>query len=173
MGQFVLYYINLAVYRILISPLVYLVSSYGRCKSVFEVIKWSLMAQVLSVSTLFLLRARAVLLGHRYTTMFFTCTWIFTVLSLIIIPFFAFGHHSDVTGLCSVAETPVIILIPFSMSIVHETAIFFAVSLKLYFLDTDGETGVSPAHLFLGFFSGKGLSWLTRTLLQSSQLYFL
>ncbi|KZP14905.1 hypothetical protein FIBSPDRAFT_1048554 [Athelia psychrophila] len=122
-------------------------------------------------SLLFLLRVRAVYLGSRYVTALFGAFWIVTIsVNIALTTKVDAGHDPSpaADGACIMTGIQSVSL-PLASIFVNDTLIFLAIS---YRLTANAVTDGGLHARLLTIFKGRGLYSLSRSLLQTGQLYY-
>ncbi|KZP07903.1 hypothetical protein FIBSPDRAFT_1052717 [Athelia psychrophila] len=160
------------------SHLVYLLLSIAfykanwvNCTAFFAWLIITSSVAIASTSFLFFIRVRAVYLQSRTITILFGALWVVTTSVCI-----GFGALA-VYGVERVPHTPhcnntigKYNFIPVTMTFVHDTMVFLAIS---YRLATGAVTAGGWRSRVLSIVTGKGLFSLSRSLMKSGQLYYL
>lgn len=170
----------------LIGGLVVLVND---CQGLDDAIGWFSTLSILSTSFLFLLRVRAVYQKSRFITILFGSFWI-VISALCIWDAVTLHASKSYHGLCQ-GMTQIIycagyiphtkrcmykatninyFAIPSIVACVNDTLVFFAISYRLV---SNAATGDNWRARTRSFIKGDGLYSLSRSLLQSGQLYYL
>lgn len=116
------------------------------------------------------LRARAVC-AHSKLVYFFTFLWVGTVACALTVPVsLTSAHNVGSTGLCVEGAVPAYGSAGPISGLIHDTVVFCAITYKLLFHHIADESWSSRIRTF---FSGAGMSQLSRVMLQTGQLYYL
>jgi len=123
-----------------------------------------------STSSLFFLRVRAVCSNSRVITSFFGFMLIVnSVLTASVLQGID-GAQIGRTNICITTAIHTYASIPLVMYTVYDTLVFLVISWNLVFQPIVGETWSARMRCFI---TGDGLSWLSKGLLQSGQLYYM
>lgn len=145
------------------------VAPIGNCQNLQTAMGWCFAAAVPLTSALFLFRIAAVFSGNKPVVIFFVLTWLATVGCSILTPFAIGGDHIAWTTRCINTTLKPIVLAGTVANACNDTLVFLALSWRLSFNSTaPGFAGRSRSVV-----RGTGLPKLSRTLLQSGQLYYL
>ena len=142
---------------------------------------------------LFFYRVRAVFANSRAITAFFGFLWLATSGLSVLVPLSIFGavgmsdcleyshrplfpilsafiQHIGPTNRCILTATRSYVSLPFVVNAINDTLIFLAISYHIISYTIVGDTWRARAK---SFFSADGLPKLSKSLLQSGQLYYL
>lgn len=162
----------------------------GSCKVIVGVIETCAVVSVSATSFLFLLRVRAVYMSSRVVTIIFGALWLASVaLNVTGNVSLQIGQcHSHFNSCVITIKLPFIIIVqepgtgycipisakdyffPSIAAVVNDTCVFAAIS---YRLSADAGRKRSWRSGVLSAFSGKGLHRLSRSLMESGQIYYL
>ncbi|KZP26076.1 hypothetical protein FIBSPDRAFT_1041127 [Athelia psychrophila] len=158
------------VYLLLTMAFTKPLANWVNCKAFFAVLIITLSVAITSTSFLFFLRVRAVYIQSRTITIIFGALWVATASANIGFAALAARdvEHVPYSPYCT--STPVHNSIPVTMSFVHDTMVFLAIS---YRLAADAVAAADWRSRVLSIVTGKGLFSLSRSLMKGGQLYYL
>jgi hypothetical protein len=122
-----------------------------------------------STSALFFFRVKAVYCGNRTIMAFFGFLLFALFGTSFLIPFSPTAAHVGPTLRCVVIEQKRYGAIPSVINFTLDTLVFFAISFRIISCSIENH---SFQALLRSFFRGDGLFSLSRSLLQSGQLYY-
>ncbi|KZP29605.1 hypothetical protein FIBSPDRAFT_195126 [Athelia psychrophila] len=139
------------------------------CDGFWSAIGTAIAITIGSTSFLFLLRVRAVYLGSRNVTAVFGVLWLITMGLVILAAVTTHLGHAPGTELCGVITDTKYLPLPSISSFVNDTLIFMAIAYRL-------AANASIEHTWRSWIpdmlQSKGLFRMSRSLMQSGQLYY-
>ncbi|KAJ7145635.1 hypothetical protein C8R44DRAFT_836822, partial [Mycena epipterygia] len=160
---------RMTTFAFLAMAMLFQVAPIGNCQNLQTAMGWCFAAAVPITSSLFLFRIAAVFRANRPVVIFFVIAWLATVGCSILTPFAIGGAHIASTSRCINTTLKPIVLAGTIANACNDTLVFIALSWRLSYNSTaSGFAGRSRSVVH-----GKGLPKLSRTLLQSGQLYYL
>ncbi|KAI0790051.1 hypothetical protein C8Q75DRAFT_137795 [Abortiporus biennis] len=138
------------------------------CQAITQAFNWFAGLSICITSLLFFFRIRAVFFNSPATTIGFFLLWLATCTSLIA-PFVVRAITQN-HNFCVISEVSIWTFIPFIVVAIHDTFVFFAINIRLtqyHSVRVDGQTAWQT------FFSGTGMSTISKALLTTGQLYYL
>ncbi|THV00764.1 hypothetical protein K435DRAFT_656640 [Dendrothele bispora CBS 962.96] len=136
------------------------------------------------ISLMFFLRVRAIYLQNRIIILTFFFLWVGTTICALLNPIFGFITEARVPGslnICAFWEIRLDLILALAVSLVNDTAVFFAIAYRLYKISLyefnvseNGSTniGFSKKRVWR-FMQGKNLSAFVKAVLQDGQLFYL
>lgn len=146
-----------------------LVAPVNDCHALAKAIGWCGAFALPLNSLLFFFRIRAVFSTSWMTQLFFFCTWLGVFGGALTAPFGVDGVHIGTTMNCVNSNVKAYSSAGSIVVALNDTMVFIAISVRLlmYSLaDTWDER-------FKVFFSGRGMGNMSKSLLQTGQLYYL
>ena len=148
----------------------FLVVPVADCGGALKVALWFIGFATPLHSALFLLRVWAVFYGHRVIVGFFTLLWLATFASFgYAFSLSGFMAHIAMTKYCFLTFTPPLFSLMFIVSTVYDTLVFIAITLSII-LDSPFTGWRARSRVF---FTGEMLGHISRSLLQTGQVYYL
>lgn len=145
------------------------VTPVNHCHILAKTIGWFGAFALPCNSLLFFLRVRAVFRYSNTVRLAFTLLWSTTFLALTI-PFSVDGTHIGTTMSCVNSQVKLLSSAGTVATAVFDTMVFLAISFRLLQLSlTDNWRD----RFFKSFFNGEGLSWVTKAVLHTGQLYYM
>jgi hypothetical protein len=142
----------------------------GSCQTILWIIGFSYPFAAPATAALFFFRVRAVYNHSKIVTMIFGMLWLGTLGAALALPFMLKGEHIGTTDYCiqtSVAPGASAVVI---INTCSDTLVFLAISWRLARNNFSGESWRTRIQ---SFYKGDGLPRLSKTLLQSGQVYYL
>ncbi|KAJ7466245.1 hypothetical protein B0H11DRAFT_2307579, partial [Mycena galericulata] len=141
-----------------------------RCNLVQQLLNGCYFLAVPSNCLLFFLRVRAIFNRNPYLVAFFFCLWLGVLGAAATVPGAVKSTTIGPTSYCAISSAKSYIGISAIMPLVHDTTVFFAISLRL-FGNTHASRGLR--HNIKTFVTGEYLPHFSRALLKDGQLYYL
>ncbi|KAK7681909.1 hypothetical protein QCA50_014871 [Cerrena zonata] len=142
------------------------------CQKVVPITEWFMVLSMIFNSLLFVFRVRAVYFNSRKVTIIFSVLWL-TTLTQLIPPIVSVMqiHPGDGWADCdAILNMKPWVIIGFILTAIFDTAVFVAISMQV--LGFTGEVHTRKERMS-SFLNGKELGNLTRSVLQTGQLYYL
>ncbi|KAK7681914.1 hypothetical protein QCA50_014876 [Cerrena zonata] len=156
---------------ILFLGMVQLIPNNG-CETIVTIIVWFMVLSMILNSLLFVFRVRAVYLNSTKVTIIFSILWLTTLAQLLppIAGELHMNSNGDPEDCAALLEMKPWVVIGFILTAIFDTAVFVAVSMQVL-----GFTG--GVHTWkermVSFLNGKELGNITKSVLQTGQLYYL
>ncbi|KZP22069.1 hypothetical protein FIBSPDRAFT_491275 [Athelia psychrophila] len=166
-----IYFLSRASHLVFLLLALAFYTNWVNCTALFACLIITSSVAITSTSFLFFLRVRAVYLQSRTITILFGALWVVT--TCVSIGFGALAVHGAErvphTAHCTntIAKYN---FIPVTMTFVHDTMVFLAIS---YRLAAGAVTAGDWRSRVLSIVTGKGLFSLSRSLMKGGQLYYL
>ncbi|KIM88317.1 hypothetical protein PILCRDRAFT_814216 [Piloderma croceum F 1598] len=122
-----------------------------------------------ATSLLFFFRVKAVYNNSKIITLFFGILWLAIAGLSILIMLGITGDRIPYTRRCREGLAHNFTTVPIMLTAVNDTLIFFAISYRMVSISMAGSTWRAQAN---SFFRGDGLHHLSKSLLQSGQVYY-
>ncbi|TCD66862.1 hypothetical protein EIP91_000816 [Steccherinum ochraceum] len=158
-----------ASFGFIIASLIFQVASVGDCHKLAQAIGWLGACALPLNSLLFFFRARAVFNKNKILVALFAVLWLGTLGGSLTAPFAVDGIHIGTTSNCVNSNVK-----PFASAgsiavAVNDTLVFLAIStqLMMYSLASTWSSRIKA------FMKGQGLGQISKTLLQTGQLYYM
>ncbi|KZP32791.1 hypothetical protein FIBSPDRAFT_1012776 [Athelia psychrophila] len=162
------------VYLLLIVTATEPLANWVNCTAFAAGLTMSTSVAIASTSFLFFLRVRAVYLQSRTITIMFGALWVVTIsigIGFIALEVRGAEKLGSYTPYCTNTNTTIKYhSMPITMTFVHDTMVFLAIS---YRLAADAVTAADWRSRVLPIVTGKGLFSLSRSLMKTGQLYYL
>ncbi|KAG2339482.1 hypothetical protein BDR05DRAFT_616870 [Suillus weaverae] len=155
---------------ILIATVFQALPVHGSCQTILWIIGFSYPFAAPATAALFFFRVRAVYDRSKIVTMVFGVFWLGTLGAALALPFMLKGEHIGTTDYCiqtSVAPGASAVVI---INTCSDTLVFLAISWRLAHNNFGGD---SCGTRIRSFYKGDGLPRLSKSLLQSGQVYYL
>jgi hypothetical protein len=123
-----------------------------------------------STYALFFFRVKAVYCNNKIITIFFGSLLVALFGLAFLVPLGAKGAHIGTTKRCILTSVRSYVSAPVIFNAISDTLVFIAISVRIMSYSIAGDT---PGTRIRSFFRGDGLPSLSRSLLQSGQLYYL
>ncbi|KAF7978607.1 hypothetical protein HWV62_45342 [Athelia sp. TMB] len=139
------------------------------CQPIAAMLGVAVVLSISSTSLLFLLRVRAVYLKSTRITTVFGVLWLATVGITVLTSLNLRAAHLHGARICTDEDPAKYTKMPVYATFVNDTIVFLAIT---YRLTADAAVGNDWRSRLLSVVRGKGLRRLSRSLLQSGQLYY-
>ncbi|KAJ6455223.1 hypothetical protein C8R45DRAFT_1188615 [Mycena sanguinolenta] len=123
-----------------------------------------------ATATLFFLRVTAVWHTSKIAYVVFFILWLAVLAGGITAPIGIHEAHVAPTKQCITTTVPANIEVPVIMPLIYDTAVFLAISYRILAHTIVADSSMARLRIFFG---GKGISTLSRALLQSGQHFYL
>jgi hypothetical protein len=139
-----------------------------RCDILLKVLSASYIFAIPPTAFLFFLRVRAMFRDNRLVTGFFGLLWLGIFGTAFIVPFGGVeGVHIGAVSQCIDSKVSQITIVPTTVNMAFDLLVFLSISWRLAVLNHQAGSRVQA------FFTGRGMSHISNTLMQSGQLYFM
>ncbi|KAF7967638.1 hypothetical protein HWV62_33621 [Athelia sp. TMB] len=139
------------------------------CQPISSMLSIAVLLSIASTSLLFFLRVRAVYMKSTRITVFFGFLWLATVAIAILNDFYMRAAHRPGTRICTSEDPAKYTTMPVYATFCNDSMVFLAIT---YRLTADAAVGDDWRSRLLSVVRGRGLHQLSKSLLQSGQLYY-
>ncbi|THH31593.1 hypothetical protein EUX98_g2588 [Antrodiella citrinella] len=160
---------RLASFGFITASLIFQVASVPSCHQLAKAIGWLAALAFPLNSLLFFFRVRAVFYKHPLIIAFFALSWLATLGGSLTAPFAVDGVHIGSTQNCVNSNVKSFGSAGIIATAVNDTLVFLAISAQLV-MYTLADTWAARVKAFM---KGQGLGKVSKTLLQSGQLYYM
>ena len=157
---------------VLNTPLCHPTASLTRndgCQSIVQISEWFMVLSMILNSLLFVFRVRSVYSNSRKVTIIFSILWL-TTLAQFLPPIANALHIAGGDDCDAILEMKAWVVTGFIMTAFFDTAVFVAITMQVL-----GFTGAAHTRKerMVSFLNGNALGKITRSVLQTGQLYYL